>query len=172
MGASPSSRRASDNAIFSRFPCWEGEVLPGWSVNFLGVKTRDDFFLEHPSLREPTSVQTAYPPLDEEYMEWIDLLEAVVEANERFTMVELGAGWGRWLANGAAAARQLGTEVRLVAVEAEPTHFEWLRLHLETNGVDAETATLHRAAVAAEDGTVGFRVGDARSCYGQAIADL
>lgn len=40
-------------------------------------------------------VTTTLPAFDEEYFEWIDLLEAVTEATGEFTMIELGAGWGR-----------------------------------------------------------------------------
>lgn len=68
-----------------------------------------------------------YPPFDEEYFEWIDLLEAVAAAKDRFTMLELGAGFGRWTARAAAAAKQRDLSYSLIAVEAEPTHFDWMR---------------------------------------------
>ena len=47
--------------------------------------------------------RSAYPSFNEEYFEWVDVLEAVVARAGMFTMLELGAGWGRWLANAAAA---------------------------------------------------------------------
>jgi FkbM family methyltransferase len=115
-------------------------------------------------------VETGYPAFDEEYFEWVDVLEAVVGAAETFTMIELGAGWGRWLMNAAAAARAHDRRhVHLVGVEAEPTHFRWMLQHFRDNSVDAESLTLIEAAVAAEDGRVRFHVGDPSAWYGQAI---
>ena len=86
-------------------------------------------------------------------------------------MVELGAGWGRWIVNGVAALRAQGTlPYHVVGVEAEPTHFAWMKQHLVDNDVDLRSATLIEAAVAKTDGTVRFHVGDAADWYGQAIA--
>jgi hypothetical protein len=42
----------------------------------------------------------------EDYFEWIDLLTAIDRAGTQFTMIELGAGYGRWIANAAAAMRR------------------------------------------------------------------
>ena len=38
-----------------------------------------------------------YPDFCEEYFEWIDVLESVLAADQQFVMIELGAGYGRWL---------------------------------------------------------------------------
>ena len=86
-------------------------------------------------------------------------------------MVELGAGWGRWIVNAAVALRQIDPErpFLLVGVEAEPTHFEWLRRHLLDNGIDPDRHTLVRAAVAPTEGRVKFQRGDAAGWYGQSI---
>jgi FkbM family methyltransferase len=60
-----------------------------------------------------------------------------------------------------------------VAVEAEPTHFEWLRLHTLDNGVvpssAAGTCTLVNAAVSGHGGDDAFYVGRSASWYGQAL---
>jgi FkbM family methyltransferase len=145
--------------VFHRFvACCR--VLPNW----IGASTRREFFTD--DLR---FVTVTPPPPDPEYFEWIDILESVIGASKSFTMLELGAGYGRWLVNAAAALRAFsGLPHRLIAVEAEPTHFKWLQLHCEDNDVDAR---LLHAAVAARGGTVNFAVGDARSWYGQAIVD-
>jgi FkbM family methyltransferase len=164
--------QAAHHPVFDRFPRWSGDVDAGWSVNFLGVRTRDEFSagMTGAVASERRSIETAYPPFDEEYFEWIDVLEAVEGADEGFTMIELGAGWGRWLMNGAAAARQRGrAPMRLVGVEAEPTHFRWMRQHFRDNAVDRRSLTLIKAAVAATPGRVRFHVGDASAWYGQAI---
>jgi FkbM family methyltransferase len=67
--------------------------------------------------------------------------------------------------------RQLDPErpFRLVGVEAEPTHFAWLRRHLLDNGIDPRLHTLVKAAVAEKDGRVRFQRGDPAGWYGQSV---
>jgi FkbM family methyltransferase len=158
--------------LFARFPRWQGTVEPGWVANFLGVRTRRDYLLHPPPLAPGLQhVRTGYPQLGEPFFEWVDLFEAVTQADGTFTMVELGAGYGRWLMNGAAAARQLGLDYHLIGVEGEPTHFRWLRQHLSDNGVPDKCVTLYEAAIAPLEGPVDFYVGDPASWYGQRTVD-
>jgi FkbM family methyltransferase len=84
-------------------------------------------------------------------------------------MIELGAGFGRWTARAAAAAEQRNLRYSLMAVEAEPTHFAWLKENLHDNRVDLNHCRLVQAAVAARDGQIGFHVGNAENSYGQSI---
>jgi FkbM family methyltransferase len=145
--------------VFARFVrgC---RALPNW----VGVLTRREFFVED------LGFVTVTPPApDTEVFEWVDLLNAVMGAEHRFTMLELGAGYGRWIVNAAAALRAYSDlPSSLTAVEAEPTHFRWLELHCRDNGVPA---TLVHAAVAPRRGSVTFAVGDPAAWYGQAIVD-
>jgi FkbM family methyltransferase len=150
----------------TRFTPWHGIPEADCQVNFLGVQTSIEYF-DGMDATPQVDVQTEYPPTDEEdIFEWIDLLESVTGSDTVFTMVELGAGWGRWIANAAAACKQIGREYRLIGVEAEPTHFEWMREHLARNHVDAQ---LIAAAVAGHTGMVRFRTGAPADCYGQRI---
>jgi len=115
-------------------------------------------------------VETTYPAFGEEYLEWIDVLEAVAEAGPRFTTVELGAGWGRWLINGAAAARQCGvSKLCLVGVEAEPTRFLWMQQHFADNGIGPRSRRLVQAAVTTRKKRVSCHIGDSSAWCGQAI---
>jgi FkbM family methyltransferase len=140
-------------------------------VNWLGVRTRLAVQGSIPGFDAPTHVRMDPPGPSEDLLEWIDVLESVHESAGPYTMIELGAGWGRWLVNAATAVRQLdpGRGLVLVGVEAEPTHFRWLEQHLSDNGVDPRQHKLVRAAVAPEDGSVRFQRGDAAGWYGQAI---
>jgi FkbM family methyltransferase len=153
---------------------WEGWVEPGWDVNFLGVRTRVEFFSLYERLADYSQrrrVEAGLPIPNEDYFEWIALLEAVAEARDSFTMVELGAGWGKWIANGVAALRLQGElPYHVVGVESEPTHFRWMKRHLRDNHVDLRSATLIEAAASDTDGTVWFHVGEAADWYGQSIA--
>jgi FkbM family methyltransferase len=166
-----------DDDIFSRFPCWSGTAPAGFVVeSFLGVLQRPEFVAGTPPAPEARQIATQRPDPKiekEDYLEWIDLLEAVAEARGCFTMIELGAGYGRWTARAAAAVRTLhGPDMpyRLVAVEAEPTHFRWMTEHFRNNGIDPARVECRRAAVAAQDGHVWFFDGAADDWYGQTIA--
>jgi len=145
-------------------------VAAGYEADFLGAKYKTAFFTLFTPQPSDRNEAPPYPPFDEEYFEWIDLLEAVAAANSRFTMLELGAGFGRWTARGAAAAKQCGLPYTLIAVEAEPTHFEWLIQNLQDNGVSPEDCSLIHAAVTGKDGKIGFEADDdPAGSYGQSI---
>lgn len=159
----------SHHGVFGHFRPGTGSVPAEFNIDFLGCKTRTAYYAGFTSQPIERREQPEYPTFDEEYFEWIDLLEAVVAAKDKFIFMELGAGWGRWTARGAAAATQLGMSYYLVAVEAEPTHFSWMEQNLRENGVRMENCQLLQAAVTGRDGTVGFHVGDAASSYGQSI---
>jgi FkbM family methyltransferase len=107
---------------------------------------------------------------DELLFEWIDLLTAIETAEETFTMVELGAGYGRWLVAGAVAARRVrNLQVHLVGVEAEHAHFEMMRQHFTDNDIDPGAHTLLEKAAAETDGPVHFVQGHSSEWWGQSI---
>jgi FkbM family methyltransferase len=114
-------------------------------------------------------------PLPHEAFEWMALFDAIDEASTHFTMLELGAGFGRWTVRAAAATRRYRPDLtyRLVAVEAEPTHFEWLTLHTLDNEVrpqsSAGTCQLVNAAVSSLPGEEPFYIGNSAAWYGQAL---
>ena len=118
------------------------------------------------------------PPVDEEYFEWIDILESVARAGESYTMMELGAGYGRWAVRAAAAVKQRGIQhCHLIAVEAEPVHFRWLQQHFRENGLDPAEHNLLQAVVSDRAGTAFFCIGmpkggedRADHWYGQLLA--
>jgi len=156
-------------------PSWEGCAPAGFVVDFLGVRTRAKYFEKMvPGGADAPRERIVRPPrpaFDEEYFEWIDLIESVSEARERFVMIELGAGYGRWLVRAVAALRLLNPmPFRLVAVEAEPQHFQWLSEHFRDNGIDPADHDLIEAAVNATGEPVKFHVGNPSGWYGQAIA--
>jgi FkbM family methyltransferase len=162
--------------VFAHFPPYSGVCEQGFSIDFLGSKVRTEFVSG--AVASGTNVTTQYPPLDEEYFEWIDILESVRAAKEKYTMVELGAGYGRWAVRAACAARRCRPDLpfHLVAVEAEPKHFEWMKRHFRDNQVDPRQHTLVRAAVGDKAGTAMFYVGSPESSgnvaadwYGQAL---
>lgn len=116
------------------------------------------------------------PDVNEEYFEWIDILQSAKEAKERFTVVELGAGYGRWAARACLAARQLGIkDIHAILVEAEPVHADWAEEHMRNNAITSFKVL--RAAIGPAAGTTQFVVempeGNGASTpdiwYGQAL---
>ncbi len=150
------------HGLLAKFDCWEGFAEPGFRVNFLGVKTREHMaFLEGgPRISGQTKVGfvvTKLPAFDEEYFQWIDLVEAVTQARGQFIMIELGAGYGRWLVNAGIALRKTsGLPFRLIGVEAEPTHFQWMQEHFRDNEIEESCYELIQAAIDAEDTAVSL----------------
>jgi FkbM family methyltransferase len=155
--------------VFLRFQLYSGRVPAGFHADFLGSTFRGAFHGESSPESPERFVAASYPPFDEEYFQWIDLLESVDSAKNVFTMLELGAGYGRWTARAAAAVCQRGLPYRFVAVEAEPTHFQWLLQNLQDNGIDLAHCRLVHAAATSKDGKVCFDAGDPAGSYGRAI---
>ena len=147
--------------VFSQFPRFHGEVRGGFQADdFLGTMVQLRF-RSLPERWEPVTVDTPYPAFDEEYFEWIDLLESVIHARRAYTMIELGAGFGRWAVRVSWALRYChpGMPFHLIAVEPEPMHFDWMRTHFRDNGIDPEQHTLIQAAVSDTPGETLFYVG-------------
>lgn len=147
----------SHHPVFSHFKEVTSEIPEGFELDsYLGTKRRLLFLSR---FKPPTNLD-AYPRFDEEYFEWIDLLQSVVAAQRSYTMIELGAGFGRWAVRAAHALRQYnsGIPCRLIAVEGEPAHFEWMRLHFDDNEIDPAGHSLLHAAVSDTPGTVSFDI--------------
>lgn len=166
--------------VFGMFHPYKAyDVEPEYDYNFIGVKTKKAFvaglcrILDRTFLKIDKGSVLPFPDIDEEYPEWIDILESVVAAQKHFTMIELGAGYGRWLANAAAAVRQFHQDMplHLIAVEAEPTHAQWLKEHMRNNCVDEEEYVLIEAAAAGKNGVVSFTTGKPDEWYGQHIME-
>lgn len=162
--------------VFRNFTRYVGAVDAGFRVDFIGAKIRQEF-LDGNQEMQASQVKTEYPELNEEYFEWIDVLESVVAAQGHYTVAELGAGFGRWSVRAALATRQYsGLPFSLIAAEPEPIHFRWLKTHLEDNGIDPVQHVLEQAAVSDESGEALFYVGmpdggpdRANQWYGQAL---
>jgi FkbM family methyltransferase len=132
------------------------------------------------SIKNDSSIKEAeYMPilpwgwLHEEIFEWIALGEAVHTARNTFTMIELGAGYDRWIVAAELFARRVRPELktRLIGVEAESTHYKWMIEHFQHNNIDPSKHTLIEAAVAAEDREMIFVESDDPSAdYGQHVS--
>jgi hypothetical protein len=132
---------------FDEIPPWSGEVENGFTVNFLGVKRSVDYFIgverEALAYAEAGSYHrtTERPKVTdgEVFFEWLDIFEAVRAAQDRFTMVELGAGYAARTVNAHAALQKLNPlPAKFVVVEGDTDHFAWAREHALRNGLNPD----------------------------------
>lgn len=139
--------------------------------DFLGVCTDVAYrkgWAQH-APRAGAEYKPGYPPLNEHYFDWVATLQSVRRGSGTFRMAELGAGWAPWLVRAAAAARQCPyiTGMELVAVEADETHYGWVKAHFAENGLLSETFRFLRGAVAGQSGTIRFpRIANPDEDYG------
>ena len=130
---------------------------PGMWRNFLGVQTRCSFL---PPDCAAWAGRVFGPPgmggisgVHDE-AEWLGTLIAVLQAAERLTVVELGAGWAPWLVNTAVAARRFGIRgLTLVGVKGSLGH---VRQHFLDNGIEPDQHRLIHGVVGLQDGRAYF----------------
>jgi len=162
-------RYADSHPIFTKFEPWEGVVPACFDVISYGSFTRRSFY-GLPDHKSERFRKKLLPAKSEEYFEWIDLLESIDSARESFTMVELGAGYGRWLVQAAVILRnQKNIPFHLIGVEAESNHYKMMHQHFIDNGLNPKDHELIQAAVTDTDGPVYFTEGHSEEWWGQAI---
>lgn len=170
----PSVATPGRHAVFDRFQGFAGEVAAGFTADWSGALTRDVFNAASPF--PGGHLAPAAPAPNEDYFEWIDVLQAVEAARGRFVMLELGAGYGRWSLRGYFAARQRGlSDIHLVIAEAEPQHAAWLRQNLEDNAVPPASVEVVEAAISGSHGEAPLSVhmpGEGEGWYGQMITPM
>jgi len=106
----------------------------------------------------------------EDYLEWIDIVESVKNAKNKFVMFELGAGYGRWCMNALYALKYLNPiPYHFVAVEAEDTHYRFLQDFFAAHQLPHKSYELIHSAVDTKKGACLFHMGDPNGWYGQSI---
>ncbi|MGD9981974.1 MAG: FkbM family methyltransferase [Hyphomonadaceae bacterium] len=148
------------------------EPPDGFFQEFAGNIIRKQFWPAVTWGREVFLDGEGWPARNESLFEWIDLAAAIDDARDRFVIVELGAGFGRWIGSAACMIRQSRPDLayRLLAVEADPTHFSWIAAYLLDNGVDPAAHKLIYGAACGRDGAIDFVSGHPGDWYGQALA--
>ena len=134
----------------------------GFITGFFGVRTR---VTSLPQSTHELSGKVLGLPWPNDYLaeaaEWIAMIKAVHEAEDKFTMMELGSGWGPWLIEGAFSARKKGiSDIHLLGVEADAAHFKTMEQHFRDNGFDPAQHTLLHGAAGTEDGTALWAIPD------------
>lgn len=137
--------------VFSKFKPFPGPQRRDAAIDFIGGVFHKDYLADFAEPDE-LDIPSPEPPYNEEYFEWIDLLESVDAAAERFVFIELGAGYGRWSTRAFLAARQLGLrDVKIIAVEAEPHYARVIPKVFSDNGMPEESYRVVHGAIAPKD---------------------
>ena len=144
-------------ALVRRYAVSDLRPQSEYLTNFLGVLIDPKFF---PQLLAGKGGQVEGIPIPGNWhadmAEFAVALRAVDLAHENFTIIELGCGWGCWLNNAGAAARQRGLTVNLIGVEGDRGHIEFANEACATNGFLDSDITLHLGVAAAESGLALF----------------
>ena len=160
------------NPIVDQFPGWTGTACGQFVYDFFGVRTDPTFKDKFEPPAAGTYLEPKAPTPNTAFFELETIIECALRAEGRFVMAELGAGYGLWCVRAGVAVRRLhpDVDISLIAVEAEPTHFEWLRQHLADNGFDPEEHRVWHGAVTAEDGSISFpKLARPDADYGAAV---
>lgn len=164
-----------DLSVFTPFQNIKAKAEPDFIVDFLGVRTRSTSLAN--CQREFSGKLLGIPvPGDyhAEAIEYIGLLKSVLAAKNQYYVMELGAGWGPWLINGAAAARHLGIKnIKMLGVETDSGHVESMKQHFLDNGFNPSEHELIKAAVGAQKGKAIFpKIADSANQWGARPAKL
>lgn len=112
---------------------------PRHCTNFLGVKIRPDFFpnilADRIGTIEPVPIPANWHA---DIAEWASCLRSVELSGERFSMLELGCGWGCWMNNLGVLAKSLGKKIRLYGIEADEDHLRFAVSSLGDNEISKD----------------------------------
>ena len=156
--------------VLANLEPWSGETDGTWVYDSLGERTDPRYRPQfRPQPKGP--VETKHPKPYAPYFELVFVLEAVkaAKAGQPFEMVELGAGYGAWLATVFKAAQRFGVrEVRLTGLEMVPEHVAWMKEHLRNNGADPDEHRILHGAVSDVDGEAVYLPGT-EADFGQRV---
>jgi FkbM family methyltransferase len=158
--------------IFDAVEAYVGARADGHTLDYVGAQFQCKWgALSH--LPASSRFEVPRPVFDEEYFEFVDVLESVRDASDAYVMMELGAGFGRWGIRAGLAARRRGIrDIKLLFVEGLPKHVRWLNEALALNDL-ASVSTVVPKAIAYSGGPVEFMVEsthDGSDWFGQGIA--
>jgi len=153
------------------------QAPPGWSVGWHGNLRKDECKSASARRKFHAAQDKAHSlgVLGEREFEvdcFLSILQDIKKPKIHF--VELGAGYAEWCCalDGVIKHRLIPIipySYQALAVEAEPTHYQWACEHFKTNNI---VGAVHRCAVSDRKGFISFSVGDAATNYGQGIVGV
>src|SRR6185437_2472566 len=171
--------------VFKGIEPWRGHVPPQFIVDFLGMLIDIEF---HPMLFTDPSFkpeviggcleQTVIPRLADvrtpgDAEAWFEAADWVVSAREargRYVMITLGANYGAQAVGAYRALQSVNPlPYKLVAVEPVPGNVDWIRRHMQNNGIDPDQQWIVPLAISDTIEPVFFPVGapgvGSNNCY-------
>ena len=146
--------KQEDVKIFSLFDTSAVKPSPGFLTEWIGSRVRLSSLWRNAASKNADRVVQPLPVPSGLYasaVEWIGTLKAVLSAQGSFSVMELGAGYGPWLAASSAAARARGiADVHVCGVEADPGRYQLLELNMADNNL--VNSVLYCGAVGVEAG--------------------
>jgi FkbM family methyltransferase len=143
----------SANVDHSRQP------LQDYFVNFLGVAVPTDVF----EFLHDKGGQLDVVPLPANWhadmAEWSAAIRAIDLAGSlgnHFTMIELGSGWGCWMANTGVTAKRRGLKIEVLGVEGNPRHIDMCVRTMLANNIEKHEYNVVRGVAAAGSGYALF----------------
>ncbi len=132
---------------------------PGFITNFLGIQT-DVSFLGHLKGSEGYVAGLPVPgDFHSSVSEWIAGLRGVDLSGDEFVVVELGAGWGPWMADLCRAAAIKGARRTFaIGCEADELHCKFIFEHLANNGFVADDYKVYQGAIGPRKGITLFPI--------------
>lgn len=131
----------------------------GYLTNYLGVKIKVE---NAPLILKDRGGTIEDIPLPANWhadiAEWAAALRSVDLSGDRFTIVELGCGWGCWMSNTGVAARRIGKQVKLIGIEGDKAHHRLAIQTLKKNGFREEQFEVKLGVAAAFRGRALFPV--------------
>jgi hypothetical protein len=162
--------------LFADFAPFDGFVPRGFLVDFLGCLTDAQFrqmWGVNPETVGGGNVRTERPNVTwgEGFFEIVDWFESARDAVGTYTMITLGACYGAQAVGAYKALQRINPmPAKLVAVEAEPGNYEWVKRHFRDNGIDPERHWLLNCALSDSNKPVLFPVGESGSGVNNCIA--
>jgi hypothetical protein len=118
----------------------------GYLTDFMGIRhsVKD---LPHINDRDGSVITEIPIPNDtfhSDAIEYVGVFMAVEDADDTFTMFELGAGWGPWMSICGMACKTRGgfQSIDIIGVEGEANKIPYIQRHLKKNSLMPECAEL------------------------------
>ena len=168
---------------FQQFGCAEGILMPGMSIAMYFGSASLDWLRDwgetkekNPAPKHNGTSLRYHPPAKLDESDWYEveaIMFAVLNVKDRFVMLELGAGYGRWLAHAHCLLRSRlspsDASATYLGVEADPYHFSQMKMNLAANGIPQHELMSLQGAVTSSHSDLRFIAGDPDKWWGAAI---
>lgn len=148
------------------------EALEGHFVNFYGVAVRKDIPPKH-ALHIIDPVETNPLPANwhadvAEFGAVMRTIERALEGGQTsYSILELGCGWGCWMALAGKAAKSQGLDVHVIGIEGDQRNLSLAKHTMEVNGFEPHEYTLiHGIAAAEGKAALFYQQGDDEEGWG------